>query len=327
MPVLATTPTATTTGSLIDRYVGHASDDLKSKTVLLYGPSGTGKSRRLLQLSQFYPGDEKVVQGNLVKASDIFVVSYDKGGMLSGLPVGLDVPRISVQDVCFAEGTDVTDINGNIKRKLMPIRDFHKKILFPLLTELYKSGVRVFGFDTITTMMELVGPELAEVYSKDGQLDGMKYWPALSQFANEFYLNSSSFPGVTVVYLGHSKFKEDIIVPNRQQNETLQDAKERSELKKVTIDPYLSQITLRMPGQTAEPFMDRSSLVLALELMLNPKTKKYERQFVVHPGETEHRAKNRFADWLEPKEPANLKYVLDKIEAKANNNSNNSNNG
>lgn len=305
--------------SLLARYAGRSSQDLKSLTITVYGPSGIGKSRRFLQLSKHYPVNDEVKHtGPLTLADDVFVVSYDKGGMISGLPIGLDVPRVSVMDVCYENGTDVTDKEGNTRRRPMSIQKFHRTILFPMLAELYAAGVRVFGLDTLTSMMALATPEFtAQHTNQDGVLDGMKYYPALTNFANELFMNVSAFPGATVVFLGHSKFKEDFVIPNKKEGETPESAKAKLELKKETIDPYLSKIILDMPGKTAEPFMNQSSLVLAIDLTLNPKTRKYEREFVVNPGESEHRAKNRLDHWLNPREPANLRGVINKIQERA----------
>ncbi len=321
MAVIVSSPVSTEAPkSLASRYMRRASEDLKAMTLLVYGPSGIGKSRQLLRLSSQYPADDtKIPTGPLVQVNDLFIAAYDKAGMLSGLPLGLDVNVLPVIDTCYAEGVDVKDAAGNTRRKPMGIREFHRKILFPMLAEQYAAGVRVFCFDTITSMLSLVVPELTALYtnSQTGELDGMKYWPALNSFVAEFYLNTAGFPGATVVYTGHSKFKDDIVIANKKAGETLESATEKLQTKKETLDPYLAKITLDMPGKTAEPFMNQSSLVLALELNLNPKTQKYERMFIVHPGETEHRAKNRLAEWLSPKEPGDLRHVLNKINQKA----------
>jgi hypothetical protein len=288
-------------------------------SILIYGPSGQGKSRRFLQLSKYYPADdEKPHTGPLVVADDVFVVSYDKGGMISGLPLGLDVPHVPVHDMLYELGSDVIDRDGNKVRKRLGLREFHKRYLFPMMSEAYNAGTRLFCLDTITMMMAMVQPELQTAYTDEkGNLDGMRYWPALNTFAYETFMAATSLPGAQVVFLGHSKYKEDIVVANKREGETPEQAKAKLEMKKEVIDPYLSKITLDMPGKSAEPFMNISSLVLALELSLNPRTQKYERNFIVHPGETEHRAKNRLDHWLSPKEPGNLRKVVDKVKARA----------
>jgi len=317
MAKLETTETSNTAPvSMLARYGGKASDGLKALTILLYGPSGLGKSRAFLRLSKYYPKDESKIEPGLRLADDIFVVSYDKDGMLCGLPVGLDVPCLNVLDLCYEHGTDSVTPDGQTKRIPMGIRDFNKKIMFPVIAELYANGVRTIAFDTITTMFSLVQPEIAKLCTTvNGDLNGMAYWPMLAQFANEFFLSTSGFPGMTVVYLGHSKYKEDIVIPLK--GESMDAAKARTQLKKETNDPYLSKIVLDCMGKMGDPFIRNSSLVLALKLALNPKTQQYERSFVVDPGETEHQAKNRFANWLFPEEPADLAKVIAKIRSKS----------
>jgi hypothetical protein len=306
---------AITKASLLAKYAGKASDDLKSLTLTIYGPSGGGKSTAVLKLSKYCPDELKPVAPGTapVVTEDMLVVSYDKGGMMSGLPYGLDVPRISVSDICYAEGKDVGGL-----RELLPIRTFHRNILFPAIQEAYAAGVRIFVYDTITSMAGALAPELEKsCVTNQGAPDTMRYWVTMNSTMTEFYQFTASFPGATVVYLGHSVFKEDFIMADKSKGESKDEAAAKAKQKRETLDPYLSKITIAMPGKTGEIFMNQSSLTLALKLMLNPKSQDYDRYFVVDPGETDSRAKNRFIGWLNPQEKADLRLIMNKIGARS----------
>ena len=300
-----------------DHLIRNASVGLKSLTLLIYGPSGIGKSTQGVMLSKYCPEVfTPVAPGTPLQiCDDVFTVSYDKDGMLCGLPYGLDMPGIQVNDARWELGTDGVDANGNTVRKPMPLREFHRSIMFPMIHEQYRRGVRNFVLDTLTSMVTTVQPEVEASTTVGGSRNNMEYWPALTACAQELYAATSCLPGATVLYLAHSVFKEDFAIPNKNENRAA--AEERTQKKKSSVDPYLSKITLAMPGKTGEVFANQSSLVLAMDLRLDPKTQQYDRQFVVNPGETDHRAKNRFASWLNPIEPANIRAVIRKLQTAA----------
>ena len=294
--------TAGVTASLRDRYNTSNVTSLTSLAMVLYGPSGVGKSLTALTASEQYRVD---AQGCPLPADliDTVVFSYDKDGMVGALQFGITVDCVNVLDVMSEAGLNVMQ--------------FDTQILFPLMKEYYLAGKRNFIFDTLSARSEmLLAPVKAMIDNPANKLD---FWTTTGGINTQFYLNTACHKNASVFYLGHSKYKEDTLSMSRNpQERAADDAKNK--LKRESVDPFRSDITLQVPGNTGEVFIKQCSLLAALKLRIKPNGKGVERTLVIEPGSDVFRSKNRFAEVLDKEEPAHIRNMMTKyqkaIEAK-----------
>jgi hypothetical protein len=270
-------------------------------SILILGPAKSGKTVTACTASKYW-GDKD--QPWLL---DTVLVDYDDEGDAGLSQFGKAIPEDSVIRVAQSMYTLGYD----------DVLKWEQAVMFPKLHELYRLGKRVFIFDPMSTRWDMVNRALTReeaesaAQTRSGKANEYKFWPKARGTSADYVVSATQFPYSIVVFTCHTHFKA---LQQDQQGDNSATS-ERKHLTREALDPTGYKIGLMMPGQTGEPFVNRTSMVLAQRLRLDPRNG-FERFLLTRDTSQEFRCFSRYEQWHDAEEPPYIRPLVNKIRAR-----------